>query len=99
MWVFDKVDRIRDGRTFCQRGVRAKQRGKIIFIATISFQRPEPSCFVHQKVMPDCPVPPDEIDLKHLPEGLGSDPSLAKVQPTAALPLPIQQVGPLLTQP
>ena len=59
------VDRIRDGKSFTTRTVRAIQHGKAIFAMTVSFQRPEegPS---HQPVMPDVTPPeqlPSELDL------------------------------------
>ena len=59
------VDRIRDGKSFTTRTVRAIQHGKAIFAMTVSFQRPEegPS---HQQVMPDVTPPeqlPSELDL------------------------------------
>ena len=36
------VERVREGRSYATRSVRAIQRGKAIFILSASFQRPEP---------------------------------------------------------
>lgn len=55
--IYD-VDPIRDGRSFCTRRVVARQRGKAIFNAAISFQQPEEG-FVHQAAMPEVPGPED----------------------------------------
>lgn len=63
--VIYEVDPIRDGRSFCTRRVVARQYGKAIFSATISFQIPEQS-FEHQAPMPEVPGP----------EGLASDAEL-----------------------
>lgn len=50
------VDRIRDGRSFATRRVTAIQRGRPIFIMSISFQVIE-SGMEHQADMPDVPGP------------------------------------------
>jgi len=52
------VDRIRDGRSFSTRRVVARQRGKAIFNAAISFQVEEEG-YEHQTKMPDVPAPED----------------------------------------
>ncbi|KAI8321147.1 Thioesterase/thiol ester dehydrase-isomerase [Martensiomyces pterosporus] len=52
-----EVRRVRQGRSFCSRLVIAKQKGRVIFMATASFQRPEPSSLSHQYVMPEAPAP------------------------------------------
>jgi len=57
--IYD-VDRIRDGRSFTTRRVRAIQRGEAIFSMSASFHIEEPG-LEHQAPMPD--VPPAE-DLK-----------------------------------
>jgi acyl-CoA thioesterase-2 len=54
------VDRIRDGRSFTTRTVRAIQHGQAIFAMTASFQRPEDG-LTHQPRMPDVP-PPEKLD-------------------------------------
>ncbi|KAJ1666309.1 acyl-CoA thioesterase [Coemansia sp. RSA 1813] len=55
-----EVRRIRQGRSFCSRLVIAKQSGRVIFMAMVSFQRPEPSVLRHQYTMPQVP-PPDDL--------------------------------------
>jgi acyl-CoA thioesterase II len=59
------VDRIRDGKSFSTRTVRAIQHGHAIFAMTASFHRAEEGP-AHQPVMPDVPPPeelPSELDL------------------------------------
>ena len=55
--IFD-VDPIRDGRSFSTRRVVAKQRGRAIFNAAISFQKPEGG-LDHAAPLPDVPAPDD----------------------------------------
>ena len=54
------VDVVRDGAAFAQRRVTAAQRGRPIFIALISFHRPEEGHLAHADPMPDVP-PPDSL--------------------------------------
>lgn len=54
--VYD-VDRLRDGRSFTTRRVRASQRGKAIFTLEASFHVEEPDGLAHQPVPPDAPDP------------------------------------------
>ena len=54
------VDRIRDGKSFTTRTVRAIQHGHAIFAMTASFHRPEEGP-VHQPAMPEVP-PPEELE-------------------------------------
>jgi acyl-CoA thioesterase-2 len=63
--VVYEVDPIRDGRSFVTRRVVARQYGKAIFSAELSFQRPETG-LEHTRPMPDVPGP----------EGLASDEDL-----------------------
>jgi hypothetical protein len=44
--IFYYVDRLLDGRSFANRGVRALQNGKVVFFCNVSFQKPEPSPLV-----------------------------------------------------
>jgi acyl-CoA thioesterase II len=53
-----EVDRLRDGRSFTTRRVKAIQHGQAIFAMSASFHRDEPG-FDHQAVMPDVPKPED----------------------------------------
>ena len=74
--VYD-VDRIRDGRSFNTRRVRAIQHGRAIFNMSVSFQAEEEG-YEHQMPAPPFPSPEglkDEVDLRHeradeLPEHL-----------------------------
>jgi acyl-CoA thioesterase-2 len=50
------VDRIRDGRTFTTRRVKAHQAGEAIFNLSASFARPEEG-ISHQDPMPEAPAP------------------------------------------
>jgi acyl-CoA thioesterase-2 len=51
-----EVDRIRDGRSFTTRRVKAIQNGRAIFNLSASFQTDEPG-FEHQDPMPEAPGP------------------------------------------
>jgi len=64
--IYD-VDRIRDGKSFSTRRVRAIQHGQAIFSMSVSFHTDEPG-LSHQAKMPDVPPPealPSEADLKN----------------------------------
>src|SRR2546425_366225 len=64
--IYD-VDRIRDGKSFTTRRVRAIQHGQAIFSMSASFHADEPG-LSHQARMPDVPAPdalPSETDLKN----------------------------------
>ncbi len=54
--ILYEVDRIRDGRSFTTRRVRAIQRGEAIFSVSVSFQVDEPG-LEHQAPMPEAPPP------------------------------------------
>ncbi|CAD6188868.1 unnamed protein product [Caenorhabditis auriculariae] len=51
------IDRIRDGRSFCTRLVKAVQDGEAIFSCQISFHKKERDAIVHQQEMPVVPDP------------------------------------------
>eukprot|EP01062_Namystynia_karyoxenos_P074835 TRINITY_DN71872_c0_g1_i1.p1 TRINITY_DN71872_c0_g1~~TRINITY_DN71872_c0_g1_i1.p1 ORF type:complete len:342 (+),score=86.64 TRINITY_DN71872_c0_g1_i1:84-1109(+) len=51
------VDCSRDGKSFATRTVTVRQRGKVIFVALVSFQKEEPSSLEYQDPMPDAPAP------------------------------------------
>lgn len=53
--VYD-VDRIRDGKSFTTRRIKAIQHGEAIFNMAVSFQVPEQGV-EHQSAMPDAPLP------------------------------------------
>lgn len=54
--VIYEVDRIRDGRSFTTRRVKAVQRGRAIFVVSMSFQLLEPG-LEHARPMPQVPGP------------------------------------------
>jgi hypothetical protein len=57
-----KVDRIRDGQSFCERFVRAIQEGNVIYFATVSYQKPEESLLAHQyDTMPEGQPEPETL--------------------------------------
>jgi acyl-CoA thioesterase II len=64
--IIYEVERLRDGRSFTTRRVKAIQHGQAIFAMSVSFQRDEPG-LDHQARMPDVPRPedlPDEAQIK-----------------------------------
>jgi acyl-CoA thioesterase II len=64
--IIYEVDRIRDGRSFTTRNVKAIQHGRAIFSMSVSFHVHEES-LSHQFHMPDVPQPdalPDEAELR-----------------------------------
>ncbi|AJY47623.1 acyl-CoA thioesterase II [Martelella endophytica] len=62
--IIFQVDRMRDGRSFSTRSVRAIQHGKPIFMMAASFQVEEEG-FEHQDEMPDVP-PPEALSASDL---------------------------------
>lgn len=56
-----EVERLRDGASFSTRQVTVLQRDTRIFMATLSFQAPEPG-FSHQPTMPDLPARSSMLD-------------------------------------
>ena len=72
--IYD-VERIREGRSFTTRRVKAIQHGRAIFVMSVSFHKAEEG-FTHHSTMPKVPMPeelPSENELKrhliaHLPE-------------------------------
>jgi acyl-CoA thioesterase II len=64
--IIYEVDRIRDGKSFTTRNVKAIQHGRAIFSMSVSFHVAEPG-LTHQSRMPDVPKPdalPSEAELK-----------------------------------
>ncbi|KAI0343946.1 hypothetical protein BDW22DRAFT_1328044 [Trametopsis cervina] len=56
------IERIRDGRSYVTRGVRAYQNGKMVFVIICSFQKPEVwQVGLTHRPPPDVP-PPDECE-------------------------------------
>ncbi len=66
MPVLYYVDRLREGKSYATRLVRAVQGGKDVFIMMCSFQLPEPWQPSRNWTMPQIPPPescPDEVEL------------------------------------
>ncbi len=64
--IIYEVDRIRDGRSFTTRNVKAIQHGHAIFSMSVSFHVQEQG-LSHQFCMPDVPQPdalPDEVEIR-----------------------------------
>src|SRR6202140_3087593 len=64
--IIYEVDRIRDGKSFTTRNVKAIQHGRAIFSMSVSFHVVEPG-LTHQSRMPEVPKPdalPSEAELK-----------------------------------
>jgi len=64
--IIYEVDRIRDGKSFTTRNVKAIQHGRAIFSMSVSFHLSEPG-LAHQVKMPDVPKPdqlPSDEELK-----------------------------------
>uniref|UniRef100_A0AC35TS98 Thioesterase/thiol ester dehydrase-isomerase n=1 Tax=Rhabditophanes sp. KR3021 TaxID=114890 RepID=A0AC35TS98_9BILA len=57
--IFYHVERIRDGKSFYSRLVKAIQNGEVIFTAQMSFHCNEESTLHHQEPMKDVPRPED----------------------------------------
>ncbi|CAL8337019.1 unnamed protein product [Merluccius merluccius] len=64
--VLYKVDRVRDGRSFCVRSVKAIQHGEPILVLQASFHMDQPSPLQHQFSMPAVPPPEDLLSLEDL---------------------------------
>ncbi len=68
------VDRIRDGRTFTTRRVKAHQGGEAIFNMSASFAKPEEG-ISHQSAMPEAPPPEELEDWEDMRARVMGDPS------------------------
>ncbi len=72
------VDRLRDGRSYSTRSVRAVQGGRTVFVMLCSFQIPETWQPSRQWPMPKVPRPEDcEDEIEYL-KRLASQPNLTK---------------------
>jgi len=71
------VDRIRDGRTFTTRRVKAHQAGEAIFDLAASFAVPEEG-IAHQDPMPEAPPPESLPDWEEVRAEMLRDPTLAR---------------------
>lgn len=52
-----QVENLRDGQSFSNRLVKAKQNGEIIFTSMVSYHRHEVPAVTHQYFMPEVPLP------------------------------------------
>ena len=66
------VERVRDGKSFNTRRVKAIQHGRPIFFLSVSFQKREDG-LVHQTEMPDVPLPEDLPNEQQLEEQYAAD--------------------------
>ncbi|MDC4436277.1 acyl-CoA thioesterase II [Acinetobacter baumannii] len=67
--IIYEVDRLRDGKSFVSRQVRAIQHGRVIFSAMVSFANPEES-LNYQHPEPDYPAPEALKSESELKEGI-----------------------------
>ncbi|MCI4390365.1 hypothetical protein PGIGA_G00121690 [Pangasianodon gigas] len=75
--VLYQVERIRDGRSFCVRSVKAIQHGQPILICQASFHKLQPSPLEHQFTMPSVPPPDALLTVEELIQQYLSDPNVA----------------------
>lgn len=66
MPILYHVDRLREGRSYTTRSVKAVQHGKAVFVMMCSFQKPEPWQPAHQWHIPPGVPPPDECELEEV---------------------------------
>jgi acyl-CoA thioesterase len=72
------VDRVRDGRSYATRSVRAVQGGRNVFIMVCSFQKPEPWQPSRHWPMPQSPHPDEcNTEVEHLTR-MAADPDVAE---------------------
>lgn len=60
------MERLREGRSYTTRSVKAVQDGQVVFILLCSFQRPEPWQPGHQWQMPANVPSPEECELEEI---------------------------------
>ena len=75
--IIYEVERVRDGKSFTTRRVKAIQHGNPIFVMSVSFHVDEPRGMDHQAKMPDVPKPdelPSENEIKERVLPLMPDP-------------------------
>ncbi|KAF4623466.1 hypothetical protein D9613_001642 [Agrocybe pediades] len=76
------VERLRDGKSYVTRSVKAVQNGSIIFHMLCSFQKPEPWQPTHQWTMPEVPTPEqcedEEVNYSRIIQDPKSHPNLVK---------------------
>ncbi|KAJ2723308.1 acyl-CoA thioesterase [Coemansia sp. Benny D115] len=88
-----EVRRVRQGASYCSRLVVAKQSGRVIFMATVSFQKPEPTVLAHQYAMPKVPAPETLLSREALILRGGDEPtSTWQADEVSALPVETRPV-------
>lgn len=60
-----EVERVRDGKSFATRTVKAIQHGRVMFVMTCSFHKSEDG-LSHQAAMPDVPAPDELMSARDL---------------------------------
>ncbi len=92
--VYD-VERIRDGRSFTTRRVKAIQHGRAIFHLQASFQPDEPG-LEHQSTMPDAPDP-EEVPTWHerMAAEMKEAPEEMRARMERPRPIDLRYVGPI----
>ena len=88
-----EVERVRDGRSFSQRLVRALQQDKEMFRMVLSFHVPEPGQDYARRQMPDVPAP-DEITFTYNDFNQQQSPHLDAPWEGAARPMDIRYINP-----
>ncbi|CAM6089796.1 unnamed protein product [Calypogeia fissa] len=73
--VVYEVEKIRDGKSFATRHVKATQHDKIVFLLYASFQREEKG-FEHSAPMPSVPGPDEVVSMEQLFDEFTIDPRL-----------------------
>lgn len=77
--ILYSVELLRNGRNFVARRVTATQRGRPIFVAELSFQKPELNGLEHQDMMPDqLPAPETLPSLVQQMKAWEKDPRLSE---------------------
>lgn len=91
--ILYNVDRVRDGRSYVTRAVRAVQRGRTIFIMLCSFQRPEPrQCTFQLPMPPNVPLPDACEGIEVIYERLFKETSDSKVKDFCLTALEVQKL-------
>lgn len=78
-----EIDRVRNGRSYVTRAVKAIQNGRVIFVMLCSFQKPEPWQPGHQSPMPSVKAPEecesDEDRYLRMAQKEGTHPKVVEV--------------------
>uniref|UniRef100_A0A914V0B5 Acyl-CoA thioesterase 8 n=1 Tax=Plectus sambesii TaxID=2011161 RepID=A0A914V0B5_9BILA len=74
--ILYSIDRVRDGRSFCTRCVKAVQDGEALYTSEISFHKAKPHSIEHQSPMPKVAQPGDLRDGKEVIRDCLADPKV-----------------------